>query len=150
MPPVIARDGPRPEDGLQVVREGAPFRGKQGHIYRPAISAEAVGARALHMQLLTIPPGERARSHKPPAHEPATPVRGGVPGGCGGPRLDHPGGAGAGDFVYIAADVPHLPYNRSADTAVVAVIARTDPNEQESVVLLPELEAGVDWGKAEG
>jgi uncharacterized RmlC-like cupin family protein len=29
------------------------------------------------------------------------------------------------------------------------VIARTDPNEQESVVLLPELEAGVDWSKAE-
>ena len=33
--------------------------------------------------------------------------------------------------------------------AVVAVIARTDSNEQESVVLLPELEAGVDWSKAE-
>ena len=52
--------------------------------------------------------------------------------------------AGAEDFVYIAAAVPHLPYNRSADTEVVAVIARTDPNEQESVILLPELEAGID------
>ena len=45
------------EDGFRVVREGAPFRGKQGHIYRPAISAEAVGSKALHMQLLEIPPG---------------------------------------------------------------------------------------------
>ena len=47
----------------------------------------------------------------------------------------------AGSYVYIPADVPHLPYNPSATETVVAVIARTDPNEQESVVLLPELEA---------
>ena len=47
----------------------------------------------------------------------------------------------AGDFFYIPAGVPHLPYNPSADEACIAVIARTDPNEQESVVLLPELDA---------
>jgi uncharacterized RmlC-like cupin family protein len=37
--------------------------------------------------------------------------------------------------------MPHLPYNASGTETCVAVIARTDPNEQESVVLLPELEA---------
>ncbi len=47
----------------------------------------------------------------------------------------------AGDFVYIAANVPHLPYNLSGSEPTTAVIARTDPNEQESVILLPELEA---------
>jgi uncharacterized RmlC-like cupin family protein len=36
--------------------------------------------------------------------------------------------------------MPHLPYNLSDTESCVAVIARTDPNEQESVVLLPELE----------
>jgi len=36
--------------------------------------------------------------------------------------------------------MPHLPYNPSQTDAVVAVIARTDPHEQESVVLLPELD----------
>ena len=41
---------------------------------------------------------------------------------------------------YIPADVPHLPYNPSQTESVTAVIARTDPNEQESVVLLPELD----------
>lgn len=46
----------------------------------------------------------------------------------------------AGDMIYIPADVPHLPFN-DGDTPAVAVIARTDPHEQESVVLLPELEA---------
>ena len=47
----------------------------------------------------------------------------------------------AGDFVYIPANTPHLPYNTSQTEPCVAVIARTDPNEQESVVLLPELES---------
>ena len=140
--------GEQVRDGLQVVREGAPFRGKQGHVYRPAISAEAVGARALHLQLLEIAPGERAHAHKHERHETAIHVLKGVSGCFWGDRLQHHAIAGAGDFVYIAADVPHLPYNRSASEPVVAVIARTDPNEQESVVLLPELEAGVDWGEA--
>lgn len=35
--------------------------------------------------------------------------------------------------------MPHLPYNLDVESCV-AVIARTDPNEQESIVLLPELE----------
>ena len=45
-----------------------------------------------------------------------------------------------GDYVYIPAGVPHLPYNASESEECTAVIARTDPNEQESVVLLPELD----------
>ena len=40
-----------------------------------------------------------------------------------------------GDFVYIPPGMPHQPYNAS-DEPCRAVIARTDPNEQESVVLL--------------
>jgi uncharacterized RmlC-like cupin family protein len=46
----------------------------------------------------------------------------------------------AGDLIYIPADMPHLPFNPS-DKPARAVLARTDPNEQESVVLLPGLEA---------
>ena len=41
---------------------------------------------------------------------------------------------------YIPAGMPHLPANVT-NAPASAVIARTDPNEQESVVLLPELEA---------
>jgi uncharacterized RmlC-like cupin family protein len=48
-----------------------------------------------------------------------------------------------GDFLYIPADMPHLPYNPSSTENCVALIARTDPNEQESVVLLPHLDAKV-------
>ena len=40
----------------------------------------------------------------------------------------------------IRPNVPHLPYNLCQMETCVAIIARTDPNDQESVVLLPELE----------
>ncbi|MCE7937588.1 hypothetical protein DCC79_09525 [bacterium] len=46
----------------------------------------------------------------------------------------------AGDFLYIPANMPHHPYNPSPTGDCVAIIARTDPNEQESVVQLPELD----------
>jgi len=47
----------------------------------------------------------------------------------------------AGNFVYILANMPHLPYNMSETEAATAIVSRTDPNEQESVVSLPELDA---------
>ena len=42
---------------LRVVRAGPTFRGKQGHMYAPALSAATVGTKAIHMQMLTIPAG---------------------------------------------------------------------------------------------
>ncbi len=48
----------------QVVRAAEPFVGKQGLLYAPAISAETVGSCAIHMQLVTIPPGGREKAHK--------------------------------------------------------------------------------------
>ena len=129
------------QNGLRVVRPGPEFRGKQGHMYAPAIAAGTVGSKAIHMQLLTIPPGETSRAHKHETHETALYVLSGVSGVWWGDRLEHHEIAAAGEFVYIAADVPHMPYNRSSTEPCTAVIARTDPNEQESVVLLPDLEA---------
>jgi uncharacterized RmlC-like cupin family protein len=34
----------------------------------------------------------------------------------------------------IAADVPHQPVNLSTTDAAMAIVARNDPNEQESVI----------------
>jgi uncharacterized RmlC-like cupin family protein len=123
-----------------VMRAGAPFMGKQGLAYSPAISAETVGAKGIHMQMLTMPPGARAKAHLHEAHETALYVLSGEAGMYYGEKLEHHMTNRAGDFVYIPANVPHLPYNSSATEPCVAIIARTDPNEQESVVLLPELE----------
>ena len=57
-----------------------------------------------------------------------------------GAQLQHRMDTVAGDLVYIPADMPHLPVNPT-DSPVRAVIARTDPHEQESVILLPHLDA---------
>lgn len=122
------------------LKAGAAYTGKQGLEYNVAISAETVGSRALHMQLVTIPPGGRARAHKHATHETALYALTGTSCMWYGERLEHHATIEPGDFLYIPADMPHLPYNPSATEPVVAVIARTDPNEQESVVLLPELD----------
>ncbi len=125
----------------RLLQAGESYVGKQGLQYAVAISAEAVGARSIHMQLVTIPPGGRARAHKHATHETAIYALSGESGVWHGEKLEHHTIVKPGDFFYIPADVPHLPYNPSETETVVAVIARTDPNEQESVVLLPELES---------
>ena len=124
----------------KIVHAGTPFIGKQGFAYAPAISAETVGASAIHMQLLTMPPGARARAHKHASHETAIYVLSGEGGMYYGERLEQHLVARPGEFLYIPANVPHQPYNVSETEPCIAVVARTDPNEQESVVLLPELE----------
>ena len=134
-------EAPAVQPTCRLVRAGEAFQGKQGLMYAPAISAETVGSKAIHMQLLTIPPGGRAKAHKHASHESAIYMLSGVGGMWYGDQLEHHVLLGPTDFLYIPADVPHLPYNPSTTENATAVIARTDPNEQESVVLLPHLDA---------
>jgi uncharacterized RmlC-like cupin family protein len=129
----------RPKPVCTVVRAGAAFTGKQALSYAPAISAEAVGSSRIHMQLVTIPPGAMAKAHYHENHETALLVLSGTSSMWYGEDLAEHLDADAGDFVYIPAGVPHQPYNPGTEPCT-AVIARTDPNEQESVVLLPQLE----------
>ena len=122
------------------LRAGEPFIGKQGFTYAPAVSAETAGAQHIHMQLLTIPPGAQANAHKHESHETAIYVLSGEVGMWYGERLENHMINRAGEFVYIPANMPHLPYNMSKTEPATAVVSRTDPNEQESVVLLPDLD----------
>lgn len=125
----------------RLLRAGAEFTGRQGLQYAVGISAESCGSRGIHMQLVTIPPGGRAKAHKHAMHETAIYALSGTTEVWHGQRLEHHAVVRQGDFFYIPADVPHLPWNPSATETAVAVISRTDPSEQESVVLLPELES---------
>jgi uncharacterized RmlC-like cupin family protein len=137
-------DSPTQQAALSTCRllqAGESFIGKQGLQYAVAISAETVGAQAIHMQLVTIPPAGRAYAHKHATHETAIYALTGTSGVWHGERLEHHTLVPPGNFFYIPADVPHLPYNPSLTDPVVAVIARTDPHEQESVILLPELDS---------
>src|SRR5215469_13718756 len=124
-----------------VLRATEPFVGKKGFTYAPAISAETVGSTNIHMQLLTIPPGGRAKTHKHEKHETAIYVLKGVGAMYYGDNLEEHMITPEGEFVYIPANTPHLPYNMSDTEPCTAIIARTDPNEQESVMMLPELDA---------
>jgi uncharacterized RmlC-like cupin family protein len=128
-------------EACHLIAAGERHAGKQGLDYTVGISAETVGARALHMQLVHIPPGAKAFAHRHVAHETAIYALSGTSAVWHGDNLEHHSIVAPGDFFYIPANVPHMPYNPSATEPVVAVIARTDPNEQESVELLPALEA---------
>lgn len=119
----------------KVIRGGAGFRGKQGLDYFAGVSAETAGAKALCMHLLVMPPGAEAKPHYHEAHETAIYMLEGTTSFRHGPKLEFLDTVEAGDFVYIPAGVPHQPFNPGSGIAR-ALIARTDPNEQESVVLL--------------
>lgn len=116
----------------------APSR--QGHEMFMGVCAENAGSRALCMHLVRIPPGGRAKAHLHADHESAVYVVSGRATTWFGPRLEHRVDTGPGGFLYIPAGVPHLPVNLSATEPVIGLIARTDPSEQESVVLLPDLD----------
>ena len=123
-----------------IVRPGSTFSGRQGLDYGAGISAESAGARAICMHRLTLPPGARATAHLHEQHESAIYVISGHADFWSGPQLEHHVVVGPGDFLHIPAGVPHLPANTGNET-VEAVISRSDPHDQESVVTLPELDA---------
>lgn len=124
----------------KVVRPAATYGGKQGLSYFAGIAAETVGSTGLCMHVVTIPPGARAKAHLHAAHESALYVLSGTARTWFGQRLEDYADMGPGDMMYIPAGIPHLPANLGAEPCT-AIIARTDPNEQESVVLLPDLDA---------
>ena len=117
------------------------YHGKQGFDYQAAISAQSVGAEHLCMHMVNVPPGGRAKAHLHQNHETAIYVLSGEGAMWYGENLAEHLTMKPGDFLYIPAGMPHLPYNPSQTEPLLAVLARTDPNEQESVVLLPELES---------
>jgi uncharacterized RmlC-like cupin family protein len=118
-----------------VIRGGKPFSGRQGLSYFEGISAESAASEGLCMHLLEMPPGAEALPHLHEAHETAILVLSGRARMRYGEGLAEELEVGPGDFLYIPAGMPHQPFNAS-DEPCTAVIARTDPNEQESVILL--------------
>jgi uncharacterized RmlC-like cupin family protein len=127
-----------------VVRGGELYRGKQGLDYTPGVSAETVGSRDLWLGSVTLPPaGGRTKAHIHEQHESAFyMISGEEVEVYTGEQLEHRDVAHAGDYLYFPAGVPHVVVNRSEAPAVF-VGARTDPNEQESVVMRPELDEKV-------
>lgn len=86
------------------------YRGKQGFDYFAGVSAQTANAKGICMHTVIIPPRVRANGHYH-THESAIYLLEGEVG------------------------MPHLAYNPSDTVTVRGVLARTDPNDQETVVL---------------
>jgi uncharacterized RmlC-like cupin family protein len=127
-----------------VVRAGESYHGKQGLDYTPGVSAQSVGSQAIWLGSVTLPPkGGRTKAHLHENHETALYfISGDEAELWSGEQLEHREIVRAGDYVYIPAGVPHVAVNRT-ETPMAVIAARTDPNEQESVLMRPDLEAKV-------
>jgi uncharacterized RmlC-like cupin family protein len=113
------------------------FVGKQGLNYLYGVDAESCQSVGICMHMLIMPPGALGKPHYHDGHETALYMLEGASEFLHGPNLEFKDRVEAGDIVYIPAGVPHQPYNPTNQICKV-IISRTDPNEQESVVVLPD------------
>lgn len=128
----------------RVVPGGQTYRSVQGTVYQPGVSAQTVGASALFLGVVTLPPMERTKAHVHEHHESAFFVLSGSDIELwSGERLQDCARAGQGDYLFIPSNVPHVAVNRSATESAVFVGVRNDPTARESVLLRPELDACV-------
>ncbi|HHW4679647.1 MAG TPA: cupin domain-containing protein [Xylella sp.] len=84
-------------------------------------------------------PQAKAKTHMHTGHETAIYALTGISHVCYDPRWKEHATVAPGDFFTYPLVVPHQPYNSSHEPAVV-LVARTDPKDQESVIVLPELD----------
>jgi uncharacterized RmlC-like cupin family protein len=106
----------------------------------PGISSATAAAGGICMQISRLPGGAVGKAHLHEDHESTLYILEGSTAMLYGEQLEHRLEAHPGDFVYIPASTPHKPWNLSETDPIVMVVARTDANEQESLVLLPHLD----------
>ena len=97
------------------------------------VSGSTAGAKHLSMNIVVIPPGGAAKPHIHLGYETAIYVLSGRVETRFGPGLSQSVINEEGDFIFIPADLPHQPVNLSSTQPARAIVARNDPNEQESV-----------------
>lgn len=132
------------ESALQTVvtvRPDTTTMTRQGLNYFIGVSGATAGARGLCMHLVTFSPGGKAVPHRHQGFETAIYVLEGRVETHYGEGLAQSVINGPGDFLFIPPDVPHQPCNLSDTEPARAIVARNDPNEQESVVLYEVPEA---------
>src|SRR3979409_2397330 len=121
-------------DGILVIRAGNNCRDWNGIHYKEGLSATNGGAKALSMNVATIPPGGVAYAHIHVGFEVMLYIVEGRVRHEYGPRLEHALENEAGDFIFIAPGVPHEVFNVSDTEQVVAIVARSDASEWENIV----------------
>ncbi len=121
------------EAEIVVIRPDASISSKQGLPVFQGISGQNAGAKGISMNRVVIPPGAAARAHMHKGYESVVYLIKGRVKTLYGTGLKKNVITEGGDFLYIPADLPHKPINLSDTEVAEAIVARTDPNEQESV-----------------
>ena len=122
------------DDGISVIRGSSLCRDWNGIHYKTGLSAKNVGARALSLNVATIPPGGVALAHIHDGFEVMLYILEGRVRHEYGPGLSRSVENAGGDFIFIEPGVPHEVFNLSTTDPVVAVVARSDASEWEHIV----------------
>lgn len=122
-------------DKIITVRPKESFISRQQLPNFEGISAQTAGTKHLCMHLVIIPPGGKAIAHYHNGYETTIYIIKGRAETRYGEKLEHSSINEVGDFLFIPPNLPHQPVNLSETEEVIAVVARNDPNEQESVVV---------------
>ena len=124
-------------DGILCIRNPDTHRGWNGIRYKTGMSAKNVGARKLSMNVATVPPGAVAYAHIHVDFEVMLFILQGRVRHEYGEKLEKSMDNEAGDFIFIEPGVPHEVINLSDTEPVVAVVARSDASEWESIIDFP-------------
>jgi uncharacterized RmlC-like cupin family protein len=124
-------------DGILVIRAGEDCRDWNGIHYKEGLSGKNVGAKALSMNVATIPPGGVAYAHIHVGFEVMLYILEG--------RVRHEYGDGlkqvventAGDFIFIEPGVPPKS-STSAPPIPVSPVARSDASEWANIIPINE------------
>jgi uncharacterized RmlC-like cupin family protein len=121
-------------DGIFVIRGSGNCREWNNIRYKKGLSGKNVGAKKLSMNVATIPPGGVAYAHIHVDFDVMLYILHGRVRHEYGPGLKKAIDNEAGDFIYIEPGVPHEVFNCSDTEPVVAVVARSDPDEWEHII----------------
>lgn len=122
------------DDGISVLRGGGRRRDWNGIHYKTGLSGKNVNAKALSINIATIPPGGVAYAHIHVDFEVMLYILEG--------KVRHEYGDGckqavnneAGDFIFIEPGVPHEVLNMSDTAPVVAFVARSTADEWDQII----------------
>jgi uncharacterized RmlC-like cupin family protein len=121
-------------DGIAVIRGGGKKREWNGIHYKQGMSAKNVGAKALSVNVATIPPGGVAYAHIHVGFEVMLYIVQGRVRHEFGPGLAESVENEAGDFIFIEPGVPHEVFNVSDTEPVVAFVARSSADEWDNII----------------
>lgn len=117
---------------MTVVRPEEETLSRQALPYFVGVSGVSTPATKISMNLVIIPPHGAAEPHYHRGYETAVYMMKNKVDVLYGENLEDHLVLEEGDFLFIPADMPHQPVNNS-DEPALAIVARNDANEQESV-----------------